>query len=145
MQQTLGASIVTQSVDDLHERAGATNLLPLHGSLFAPRCAACHRPPPPLEVHQQIQQRLKPPICQHCGGYILPGVVWFCENLDHAIVNQTIEHIRSCDLLILVATSWVVYPAAGLISVAKRGTTVIESIRSRATFLHGWRFEGDYD
>lgn len=134
LQQTLGASIVTQNVDNLHERAGATDVLHLHGSLFAPRCAACHRPhaeplpPPPLEVQQQQQQqqRLKPPTCQHCGGYIRPGVVWFGENLDDAIVNQAIEHIRHCDLLLVVGTSGVVYPAASLVSVAKRDTTIIE-------------------
>lgn len=133
LQQALGASIVTQNVDDLHERAGATDVLYLHGSLFAPHCTACRRPhpeplssPPPEVQQQQQQQRLKPPICQHCGGYIRPGVVWFGENLDDAIVNQAIERIRQSDLLLVVGTSGVVQPAAGLISMAKRDTTIIE-------------------
>lgn len=132
LQQTLGAAIVTQNVDDLHERAGATDVLHLHGSLFAPRCAACRRPPaeplppPPLEVQQQQQQRFMPPTCQHCGGYIRPGVVWFGENLDEAIVNRAIEHIRRSDLLLVVGTSGLVHPAASLVSVAKRDTTIIE-------------------
>lgn len=146
LQQTLGASIVTQNVDNLHERAGATDVLHLHGSLFAPHCTACRRPhaeplpSPPSEVQQQQQQRLKPPLCQHCGGYIRPGVVWFGENLDDAIVNQAIERIRQSDLLLVVGTSGVVQPAAGLVSMAKRYTTIIEinpepgDISARAAF-----------
>lgn len=130
LQQTLGAAIVTQNVDNLHERAGATDVLHLHGSLFAPRCTACRRPhaeplpPPPLDVQQQ--QRLAPPQCRHCGGYIRPGVVWFGEDLDEAIVNRAIEHIRQSDLLLVVGTSGAVYPAASLVSLARQDTLIVE-------------------
>lgn len=132
MQQSLGASIVTLNMDYRHERAGVANLLHPYGRLVAPRCATCQGPQaeppplPPLGVQHQHPQRLKPPVCQHCGGHIRPVVVWLVENLDYPVIQQAIEHIRSCDLLILLGTAWVVYPAASIISVVKRGTTIFE-------------------
>lgn len=82
MQRRFGARVITQNVDDLHERAGVQDILHLHGSLFSARCAACG------EAHtlgippEAPQFRLTPPICARCGGYVRPGVVWFGENLD---------------------------------------------------------------
>ena len=107
--------VVTQNVDDLHERAGATAVQHLHGSLFAPRCSACGRTGefaglPPLEP----VDRLEPPRCQHCQGFLRPGVVWFGESLPMDVWGQAEDLIASCDVLLVVGTSGVVYPAAGL-------------------------------
>ena len=80
-----GLVVVTQNVDDLHERAGSSEVVHLHGSLFAPRCLACGRPRPheslPSSVALGPELRVAPPACGHCGGPIRPGVVWFGESL----------------------------------------------------------------
>jgi NAD-dependent deacetylase len=121
--------LVTQNVDDLHERAGATDPIHLHGSLFAPRCIVCSRSAP---VPEQVQQppegaRLAPPSCADCGGLIRPGVVWFGESLPEQALNAAIEAASVCDVLLTVGTSGVVYPAAEIPMVAARsGATVIQ-------------------
>jgi NAD-dependent deacetylase len=126
LQRRRDAAIITQNVDDLHERACATKLLHLHGSLFAARCSACGKPCALGEPPQEQQRRITPPQCPHCDGYIRPGVVWFGENLDAAIVKQARELIADCDLLLIVGTSGVVYPAAGMVNETPPGATIIE-------------------
>ena len=113
--------IVTQNVDDLHERAGSTKVLHLHGSLFAPFCSGCRRPrqfdgPPPAE---QVA-RLRPPACNHCGGALRPGVVWFGESMPHEVWQQAENVVSNCDAPLVVDTSGVVNPAAGLSLLAKQ-------------------------
>ena len=77
-------TVVTQNVDDLHERAGSVGVLHLHGSLHSPRCADCgqaHILPPGIPGEPDGGRRLRPPPCRHCGGAVRPGVVWFDEDL----------------------------------------------------------------
>jgi len=123
--------IVTQNVDDLHERAGLRDVIHLHGELFAHRCAACARPCPdvaiPSEQATQPERRVEPPRCGHCGGRVRPGVVWFGESLPDAAWNRAVTLAGRCDLMLVVGTSGVVHPAAGLPRIAQRaGATIIE-------------------
>ncbi|MER2512551.1 MAG: NAD-dependent deacylase [Nitrosomonas ureae] len=122
-------TLITQNVDDLHERAGSRDVLHVHGSLHAPRCFACARPfsfPDGVPVEPEGGRRLKPPVCAHCGGYIRPGVVWFNECLSPDIWEAADHAIRICDVLLTIGTSGMVYPAASLPALAQRlGKTVI--------------------
>jgi len=126
-----GLSIVTQNVDDLHERAGSNDVIHLHGSLFASRCLACGKPSadtdvPPLAA-QQPALRLMPPRCAHCGGDIRPGVVWFDESLPEAAWHEACELATQCDLLITIGSSGLVLPAANLPAMAgQHGAKVVE-------------------
>jgi NAD-dependent deacetylase len=126
LQRLHGASVVTQNVDDLHERGGATDVLHLHGSLFAARCDTCGAPHALGDPPDPIQRQLMPPRCSYCDGYVRPGVVWFGENLDPDVLGKAQEWIAACDLLLIVGTSSVVYPAAGLSDYAPTGSTLIE-------------------
>ncbi|MGY8905220.1 MAG: SIR2 family NAD-dependent protein deacylase [Burkholderiales bacterium] len=119
--------VITQNVDDLHERAGSTGVLHLHGSLFAPRCFACAEPASLSESRLlQPVEKLAPPRCERCQGYVRPGVVWFGEDLPQGVWKQAQTLVAECDLLIAVGTSGVVYPAAGLVSsAAQRGIFVL--------------------
>jgi NAD-dependent deacetylase len=120
-------SVVTQNVDDLHERAGSDPVHHVHGSLFAFRCADCgmpftgalpHMAEPALEV--------EPPVCG-CGGLIRPDIVWFGEPLPQGPWQHAVEATEAADVLVVVGTSAIVYPAAGLPELAlARGTAVIE-------------------
>ena len=107
--------VITQNVDDLHERGGSKQVSHLHGSLFAPRCFSCGKPgdfagPPPSEPIAAIP----PPKCQHCDGVLRPGVVWFGEGLPNDVWSHAEVLILDCDALLVVGTSGVVFPAARL-------------------------------
>jgi NAD-dependent deacetylase len=108
-------SVITQNVDDLHERAGSESVIHLHGSLFEPRCMACNRPGEFAVVPPDPQaSTLEPPHCTHCGGYIRPGVVWFGEAMPEQPFRQAEELVDTCDAMLVIGTSGVVQPAADL-------------------------------
>ncbi len=120
-------SVITQNVDNLHERAGSTAVHHLHGSLFEFHCDSCgsnytgvlpDMPEPTLEA--------EPPRCD-CGGLIRPAIVWFGEALLDGPWQAAVEAVRAADLLVVVGTSGIVYPAAGLPELAlAQGTVVVE-------------------
>jgi NAD-dependent deacetylase len=119
-----GFALITQNVDDLHERAGSTGVIHLHGNIARFHCHICAAP------HQlQADERTadQPPRCALCGGPVRPSVVWFGESLPHRELDAAIEAVSACDLLLVVGTSGLVYPAAQLPSYSKRaGARVME-------------------
>nr|WP_296765768.1 NAD-dependent protein deacylase [Rhodococcus sp. (in: high G+C Gram-positive bacteria)] len=120
--------IATQNVDDLHERAGSTVISHVHGSLFDPRCSECgvHSQPEtePIDEHTD---RTAPPLCPHCGGDMRPGAVWFGESLPEDQWRAAVEVVESADLVVVVGTSGVVFPFAGLPAMARStGASVVE-------------------
>lgn len=125
-------TLITQNVDNLHERAGSTDVIHLHGSLFSPRCFACARPhelPSDIPDEPQGGRRLEPPRCLHCGGRIRPGVVWFGESLPKAAWTAAMSAVEKegCDLFFSIGTSAMVYPAAELpFTALRRRATVVQ-------------------
>lgn len=119
--QTVQVDVVTQNVDNLHERAGSLHVTHLHGSLFAPRCAACARAGTfaPGKPDESLMH-LEPPHCQHCGGYIRPGVVWFGEEMPQEPWRHAEDAVEACHAMLVVGTSGVVWPAAELPITAHR-------------------------
>lgn len=134
-------TLVTQNVDDLHERAGNEDVIHLHGSLFSPRCFACHRPcgevTLPDDAITRPTLRLVPPRCRHCGGYIRPGVVWFGERLPVDAWCVAEKAARECGLLLAIGTSGIVHPAATLPLIAKAHAAKVVEINPVATELSG--------
>lgn len=127
--KTRAMHIVTQNVDDLHERAGSADVLHLHGGLFAHRCFACAQPHGEVVIPDSATtpMRVEPPRCVHCGGQVRPGVVWFGENLPEAAFTHAVAAAAACDLMLVVGTSGIVHPAAELPFVAKEaGAAVVE-------------------
>jgi len=122
-------SVITQNVDDLHERAGSVGVLHLHGSLSTPKCFACHRPGilPQHQMPQPVNGALvEPPRCGRCNGKLRPNVVWYGEDLPSDVWNSAIALVKSCDVLISVGTSGIVTPAADIPGLALScGATVI--------------------
>ena len=112
--------VVTQNIDDLHERAGSRRVLHMHGDLLSAQCTACGRPSP---VEAELVVR---PPCPHCGERMLrPDVVWFGEMpYDLDVID---EALLTCDLFAAIGTSGAVYPAAGFVmTAAEFGARTIE-------------------
>lgn len=111
--------VVTQNVDDLHDRAGSKNLIHMHGELMRARCYACRADSPwSDDITPQS-------VCPACGatGRLRPHVVWFGEMpLEMARIEQALD---GCGLFVSIGTSGNVYPAAGFVrQVLGRARTV---------------------
>jgi len=116
--------IVTQNVDRLHQRAGSPHqdVIEVHGSLDVVRCTGCG-----LSSDQAGVFLPALPACESCGHLLRPGVVWFGESLPADAWLAAEATMREADVLLVVGTSAVVYPAAGLVVTAQEaGSPVIE-------------------
>ena len=115
-------TLITQNVDGLHGRAGSRNILKVHGDIWSVRCTACGR------ERSETRPRLErlPPRCS-CGSIERPGVVWFGEGLPVETWSRAQLAAKQSEVFLIVGTSAVVHPVAGLASLAKsRGAVVIE-------------------
>lgn len=116
LQDKVGLVLVTQNVDGLHQRAGSRDVIEYHGSIWTVRCTGCAR------EHEDRRVPLPlPPRCDACGALLRPGVVWFGEGIDPAVAGRAQAAAAACELMVVVGTAGVVYPAAGLVSIARRG------------------------
>ena len=112
-------TLITQNVDRLHQRAGSLDVIELHGNLMDVRCTCCGR------VEDRGGESLPPlPTCTSCGHLARPAVVWFGESLPQAASEAASTAVRDADVLLVVGTSAVVYPAAGLITTPGRSDRV---------------------
>jgi NAD-dependent deacetylase len=120
---------VTQNVDGLHAAAGggaAPAPLELHGSLFRVRCTACGlRQDDRSAIDASAIETL--PHCKACGALMRPDIVWFGEPLDPSVLGEAVRLASAADVCLVVGTSAVVHPAAGLADLTYRsGGVVIE-------------------
>lgn len=111
------AAVVTQNVDGLHARAGSARVIELHGNIFRVRCVR-----EGVETMREEAFDAVPPLCD-CGALLRPGVVWFGEMLPEEAVASAVGAIHNADLLLVIGTSGVVYPAAGFVSL-HRGLSI---------------------
>ncbi|MCH8259977.1 MAG: NAD-dependent deacylase [Planctomycetes bacterium] len=120
---------VTQNVDDLLHRAGAKQVIQLHGTIAADRChASCG--------YEEAVDMTDPPGLRHCpdcGDQLRPAVVWFGEALPSSAWLDAEQACRDCDVLLVIGTSAVVYPAAGLIGLAKSAGAKIVIVNTQAS------------
>ncbi len=121
--------VITQNVDDLHEQAGSSNIIHLHGSIAQNKCFNnCKGTPTLIDIAAlDYDKDAGPPACPHCGGHVRPNVVWFHEILPALELSQAIESSQRADVMLVVGTSGLVHPAARLPALAKQsGATIIE-------------------
>jgi NAD-dependent deacetylase len=124
------STVVTQNVDGLHRRAGSRRILEVHGTLVEAECEACGRRRPMGEAVEESADL--PPRCS-CGGRFRPAVVWFGEALPAAVLAAAHDEAGQADLWVSIGTSGVVFPAAGLIEVAKRAGAVLIEVNPEPT------------
>ncbi len=126
-------AVITQNVDGLHQRAGSREVIEYHGTQDWLVCLSCgwRRRSEGLDLHHL------PPRCEHCGAILKPDVVFFGEPIPWQAQVKAAEEARQCDLMLVVGTSAVVFPAGELPRIAKdRGAVIIE-INKEPTVLTG--------
>ncbi len=115
-------TLITQNIDGLHDRAGSTGIVKLHGDIWTLCCVQCNREREDLRVPLPDL----PPFCG-CGGMLRPAVVWFGEHLPPGVWSKAEFAASRAQVFLSIGTSAVVYPAAGLIDVAREsGATIVE-------------------
>ena len=120
--------LITQNVDGLHRAAGSQCLSEIHGSIWKVRCTGCGLVSDDREVPLPTL-----PTCLQCGGLLRPHIVWFGESLWEENLRRCDEALQSCDLLLVIGTSGVVYPAAGFASIAKEMGALVMEINLEST------------
>ncbi len=110
--------ILTQNVDNLHERAGSRNVIHIHGEIIKGKCVNCEDK---IIWSEKLLEKFEPvPKCVKCGSIYRPDVIWFGETLKTEIVQKSLDRLRSTDILIIAGTSGVVYPVAEFPFLAKQ-------------------------
>lgn len=131
-------TVITQNVDDLHERGGSGEVIHLHGSLHHPRCLACSAPYA-LDAESMslivADEHINPPNCLTCGHPVRPGVVWFGENLPVTEWESAQFAAADCDVMLVVGTSGLVSPAADLPFLARCNNALVVQINMAKTEL----------
>ena len=110
-KQGKNVSVVTQNIDGLHQKAGSKRVYELHGSVLRNYCEDCNK----FYSLEEIMAKPGVPHCDKCGGVIKPDVVLYEEGLDNITIEYAIHAIMTCDTMIVIGTSLVVYPAAGFV------------------------------
>lgn len=103
--------VVTQNIDDLHQKAGSKHVYEIHGSIMRNYCEDCRK----FYPVDFIANAKGVPHCSKCGGIVKPDVVLYEEGLSSAVWNGAVAAVQSADVLVVLGTSLVVYPAASLL------------------------------
>lgn len=120
--------LITQNVDGLHRAAGSRKLSEIHGNIWQVRCTACGS----VEDNRDVPIALLP-TCRRCRGLLRPHIVWFGESLSADDLSRCAAALRTCEVLLVIGTSGLVYPAAGFASVAKEAGAFVVEINLDAT------------
>lgn len=144
MEKEYLVSIVTQNVDDLHERAGSTNVLHLHGELMKVRSV---KNPSKIYTLQPDKPEIHLGDLDEDGSQLRPHIVWFGEAVP--MIEQAAETVSRADVLVIIGTSLNVYPAAGLLNYAPKGIPIylidpneVKTYRSDIHFITKGASEG---
>ena len=133
-------TLITQNVDGLHERAGSQNLLRLHGNIWQVQCTGCGA----VQRNEEVPLHELPPRCP-CGALLRPAVVWFGEPLPSPEWERAYQASGLARVMLVLGTSAVVYPAAGLAERARAAGAKLAIINTAETSLDSaadWVFRG---
>lgn len=129
-------TVVSQNVDDLHQRAGNADTIRLHGDILADRWLQACPSGSACDPADAVPGR--PPRCGECGHLVRPGVVWFGEMLPEGALAAAERAARSAQVMLVVGTSGAVWPAAGLAATARRAGAHVTIVNP-----HGSEIDGD--
>ena len=128
-------ALVTQNIDELHQRAGSDPglVLELHGTMFTAVCLGCDDRGPMADVLARVAAGEEDPLCLRCGGLLKSATISFGQSLDPAVLTAAGEAAASSDLFVAVGTSLTVHPAAGLVEVAARAGARVVIVNAEPT------------
>jgi len=127
LEKYVDVVVLTQNIDGLHQKAGSTKVLEMHGSIIKIKCSVCDF------KEERISKILEiPPLCK-CGGILRPDVVWFGESLSHYVWQKALILASQCDLMVIVGTSLVVSPVNSLPIYAKQNNAILIEINPKNT------------
>jgi NAD-dependent deacetylase len=122
LQDRVRLTVVTQNVDGYHQQAGSRGVVEYHGSIWRLRCSGCGR-----EAEDRRVPLPECPRCADCGARLRPGVVWFGEGIPPEAHEAAVLAAARSAVFLVVGTAGAVYPAAGLVDLARsRGAYVVE-------------------
>jgi NAD-dependent deacetylase len=121
--------VLTQNIDGLHQKAGSSNVLELHGSIIKIKCTVCDFKGEILTEFPKL-----PPLCK-CGNILRPDVVWFGEGLPQDVWQEAMIQASNCDVMIIAGTSLVVSPANTLPIYAKQNNATLIEINPHETIM----------
>jgi NAD-dependent deacetylase len=127
-------TVITQNIDGLHQEAGSSSVIELHGTTRIITCMDCSKEYQMEEVYLKLEKQM-PPLCSKCNGILRPAVVFFGEMLDPKTINDAYEEAGKCDFLLVVGSSLVVYPAADIPLRAKQAGAKLVIINKGSTPL----------
>jgi NAD-dependent deacetylase len=119
--------VLTQNIDGLHQKAGSSEVLELHGSIVKIKCSVCDFKDEIMTEFSEI-----PPLCK-CGNILRPDVVWFGESLPQKVWEKAMVFASQCDLMVIAGTSLVVSPANTLPIYAKQNNAMLIEVNPENT------------
>jgi NAD-dependent deacetylase len=122
-------TLVTQNIDGLHQKAGARDVVELHGNIWRARCTVCRG------TYDNSTQGKRPDTCLECGNLLRPDVVLFGEMLPPGAWEFAAKRASQCELCFVIGTSGLVYPAAGLPEIAKAAGAYVCEVNPERTPL----------
>lgn len=129
LEKYVDVVVLTQNIDGLHQSAGSSKVLELHGSIIKIKCTVCDFKD---EIITEIEK--VPPICK-CGSILRPDVVWFGESLPQDVWQKAMIYSNQCDAMVIVGTSLVVSPANTLPIYAKQNNALLIEINPEETIM----------
>lgn len=130
--------IITQNIDGLHQKAGSSRVLELHGTNLEIICLDCKILGPFEPIYEKLEQGEDEFICKSCGGLLKPNTISFGQSLDSFVLEESLLWSRSCDLMIAAGSTLVVEPAASLPRLAKEEGAKLVIINRDPTPLDDW-------
>ncbi len=124
-------AIITQNVDSLHQRAGSKNVIEFHGNFREAICLQCRKIYP---IEYALEQKI--PRCE-CGGLLKPNAVFFGEPIERDVLIKSFGYAENCDVMLVVGTSAMVYPAVQLPAMAKQNGAMIVEINKEPSMIAG--------
>ncbi|MFC1959964.1 NAD-dependent deacetylase [Chloroflexota bacterium] len=131
--------VITQNVDDLHQRAGSSDIVTLHGALMQSKCFFdCQGASTLIDIAPTDDLSDGPPPCPYCGRWVRPAVVWFGEILPEGALTRAMAAIELADVVLVVGTSGMVEPAASLPRLARQSGATLVEVNPQASQITRW-------
>ncbi|MGE0132294.1 MAG: NAD-dependent deacetylase [Blastocatellales bacterium] len=130
-------AMITQNIDGLHQRAGAKNVIELHGTTVEAECLDCGARISMDEAVKRVEAGDLAPGCDQCGGLLKPATISFGQLMPQLAMKAAVEASRDCEVFLAVGSSLVVYPAASLPEVAKQSGAALIIINRTPTPMDG--------